>query len=152
MFILLFLLDDEGSGSVSLTNGSVSGKPKNIWILRIRIRNTAYNTVFFFTNLFVAAILGQLKNVRMIPDPGEILGVVEEAALPSPLQPPVQPHLPRLGVVLQVELVQLPLHVRHVYREDVLQLGLQVGHQHVVVQSLHAPLQATKMMQFSYRK
>ncbi len=32
-----------GSGSVSLTNGSGSGRPKNIWILRIRIRtrNTA---------------------------------------------------------------------------------------------------------------
>ncbi len=28
-----------GSGSVSLTNGSGSGRPKNIWILRIRIRN-----------------------------------------------------------------------------------------------------------------
>jgi hypothetical protein len=98
----------------------------------------------FFTNLFVAAILGQLEDVGMIPDAGEILGVVEEAALPSPLQPPVQPHLARLGVVLQVELVQLPLHVRHVDGEDILQLGLQVGHQHVVVQPLHAPLQTTK--------
>jgi hypothetical protein len=29
----------EGSGSVFLTNGSGSGRPKNIWILRIRIRN-----------------------------------------------------------------------------------------------------------------
>jgi hypothetical protein len=35
----------EESGSKSLTNGSGcgSGTPKNIWILRIRIRNTVYN-------------------------------------------------------------------------------------------------------------
>jgi hypothetical protein len=36
----------EGSGSVYLTNGSGSGgpkNPKNMWILRIRIRNTASN-------------------------------------------------------------------------------------------------------------
>jgi hypothetical protein len=33
-----------GSGSISLTNvfGCGSGRPKNIWIPRIRIRNTAY--------------------------------------------------------------------------------------------------------------
>ncbi len=31
----------EGSGSVSLTNGSGYGRSKNIWILRIWIRNTA---------------------------------------------------------------------------------------------------------------
>jgi hypothetical protein len=30
----------EGSGFVSMTNGSVSGRPKNIWILGIRIGNT----------------------------------------------------------------------------------------------------------------
>jgi hypothetical protein len=35
----------EGSGSVSLTNGSRSGKPKN---LRIRIRNTENNSLKFF--------------------------------------------------------------------------------------------------------
>jgi hypothetical protein len=33
----------EGTGS--LTNGSGSGRPKNIWILRIRIRNTDYRTL-----------------------------------------------------------------------------------------------------------
>ena len=36
----------EGSGSASLTNGSGSGRPKNIWILwilQIRIRNTGVN-------------------------------------------------------------------------------------------------------------
>jgi hypothetical protein len=38
----------EGSGSKLLTNGSGSGKPKNMWIrwirIRIRIRNTACNS------------------------------------------------------------------------------------------------------------
>ena len=35
----------EGSGSISLTNGSGcgSGRPKNIWILRIRIRMRIWN-------------------------------------------------------------------------------------------------------------
>jgi hypothetical protein len=40
-FSYYFFLMIEGSGSVSLTNESESGRPKNIWILRIRIRNTA---------------------------------------------------------------------------------------------------------------
>ncbi len=31
----------EGSGSISLTSGSGSGRPKNMWIRWIRIRNTA---------------------------------------------------------------------------------------------------------------
>ncbi len=30
-----------GSGSIPLTNGSGSGRPKNTWIRWIRIRNTA---------------------------------------------------------------------------------------------------------------
>jgi hypothetical protein len=38
MFFLLFCLMIEGSGSVSLTNGSGSGRAKNIWILGMRIR------------------------------------------------------------------------------------------------------------------
>ncbi len=42
-FSYYFCLTIEGSGSVSLTNGSGSGRPKNIWILRIRIRNTDSN-------------------------------------------------------------------------------------------------------------
>jgi hypothetical protein len=33
---------EDRSGSVSLTNGSGSGRPENIWIRRIRIRSTAY--------------------------------------------------------------------------------------------------------------
>jgi hypothetical protein len=45
-FFLLFLLDDrrmiEGSGSITLTNGSESGRPKNKWIrwIQIQIKNT----------------------------------------------------------------------------------------------------------------
>ncbi len=38
MFYNYFCLMIEVSGSVSLTNGS--GRPENLWILRIRIRNT----------------------------------------------------------------------------------------------------------------
>jgi hypothetical protein len=34
----------KGSGSIPLTNGSGSRRPKNIWIRRIRIRNTSSNT------------------------------------------------------------------------------------------------------------
>ncbi len=48
-----FCLMIEGSGLVYLTNGSGSGsrRPKNIWIIRIRIwiRNTAWNKIKFFS-------------------------------------------------------------------------------------------------------
>jgi hypothetical protein len=39
------MIEGSGSGSISLTNGfrCGSGRPKNIWILRIRIRNTEIN-------------------------------------------------------------------------------------------------------------
>jgi hypothetical protein len=37
-----FCLMIEGSGSIPLTNGSGSGRPKNIWI---RIRNTDYKHI-----------------------------------------------------------------------------------------------------------
>ncbi len=37
------MIEGSRSGSVSLTNGSGSGSSKNIWILRIRISNTAQN-------------------------------------------------------------------------------------------------------------
>jgi hypothetical protein len=44
-FFILFLLYDKGSGagSVSLTNVSGSGRPKNICFIRIRVRNTGLN-------------------------------------------------------------------------------------------------------------
>jgi hypothetical protein len=39
VFLLFFLMiEGSGSGSIPLTNGSGSGRPKNMWI---RIRNTA---------------------------------------------------------------------------------------------------------------
>ncbi len=41
-FSYYFWLMIEGSGSISLTNGSGFVRPKNIWILRIRIRNTVF--------------------------------------------------------------------------------------------------------------
>jgi hypothetical protein len=36
------MIEGPGAGSTSQTNGSGSGRPKNIWILRIRIRYTDY--------------------------------------------------------------------------------------------------------------
>ncbi len=45
-FFLLFCMMIEGSGSIPLTSGSGSGRPKNMWIrwIRIRIRNTGFNS------------------------------------------------------------------------------------------------------------
>ncbi len=44
-FSCYFCMIIEGSGSIPLTNGSgsVSGRPKNMWRIRIRIRNTGKN-------------------------------------------------------------------------------------------------------------
>jgi hypothetical protein len=43
------MIEGSGSGTMPLTNGSESGsmRPKNMWIrwIRIRIRNTEYNSV-----------------------------------------------------------------------------------------------------------
>jgi hypothetical protein len=57
------MIEGSGSGAVSLTNGSGSGRPKNIWILRIRIRNTAISYVSdvlprYFTSGDLAAEFG----------------------------------------------------------------------------------------------
>ncbi len=43
---ICLVIEGFGSGSIPLTNGSGSGsrRPKNIWIWRIRISNTAINT------------------------------------------------------------------------------------------------------------
>jgi len=51
-FSYYFCLMIEGtvSGTVSLTNGSGSGSPKNIWILWIRIRIWIRNTALFHQN------------------------------------------------------------------------------------------------------
>jgi hypothetical protein len=40
------MMEESGAGSVLVTNGSGCGRPKNIWILRIRIRNTEFKTLF----------------------------------------------------------------------------------------------------------
>jgi hypothetical protein len=43
------MIEGSGSGSIPLTSGSGSGRPKNMWIrwirILIRIRNTAYNDI-----------------------------------------------------------------------------------------------------------
>ena len=44
-----------------------------------------------------------MQNIRMVPDPGEVLDVVEQASFLPALQLPVQPNLPSLRVVVQVE-------------------------------------------------
>jgi hypothetical protein len=46
-FCYYFCMMIEGSGSIPLTNGSGSGRPKNMWIRWIRIRNTDYLSYFF---------------------------------------------------------------------------------------------------------
>jgi hypothetical protein len=40
-FCMMIEGSEAGSGSIPLTNGSGSGRPKNMWIRWIRIRNTA---------------------------------------------------------------------------------------------------------------
>ncbi len=43
-YYFCLMIEGSGSGSVALTNGSGSRRPKNIWIRRIRIRNTAWKS------------------------------------------------------------------------------------------------------------
>ncbi len=45
-YYFCMMIEGSGSRSIPLTNGSGSGRPKNIWIrwIRIRIRNTAQQT------------------------------------------------------------------------------------------------------------
>ncbi len=58
-FSYYFCLMIEGSGSIPLTTGSGSRRPKNIWIRRIRIRNTGMTFPshhfhsFFYTRLSI---------------------------------------------------------------------------------------------------
>ncbi len=65
------MIKGSGSGarsrSVSLTNGSRSGRPKNIWILRIRIRNTDYQDIFVISRLKVFSQICALPNVLEQP-------------------------------------------------------------------------------------
>jgi hypothetical protein len=61
-FSYYFCLTIEGSGSIPLTNGSGSGRPKNKWI---RIRNTAVNTSMHH-NAIQAINLRKVKQLFLI--------------------------------------------------------------------------------------
>jgi hypothetical protein len=41
-YYFCMMIEGSGSGSIPLTSGSGSGRPKNMWIRWIRIRNTAF--------------------------------------------------------------------------------------------------------------
>ena len=47
--------------------------------------------------------LGQDEDVRMVPDPAQVLDVIEEAALLSSLKLSVSTNLTRFCIVLQIE-------------------------------------------------
>ncbi len=42
-YYFCMMIEGSGSGSIPLTSGSGSGRPKNMWIRWIRIRNTVFN-------------------------------------------------------------------------------------------------------------
>ncbi len=56
----------EGSGSISLTNGSGSRRPKNIWILRVRIRNTAGKVLAVFQIRWIRKYLASWIWIRTL--------------------------------------------------------------------------------------
>ncbi len=74
-FSSYFCLMIEGSGSVLLTSGSGAKRPKNIWIRRIRIRNTGlgkhrlplFGPLFFLATKFVFLIKLVLYGVFVTP-------------------------------------------------------------------------------------
>ena len=47
--------------------------------------------------------LGQDEDVRMVPDPAQVLDVIEEAALLSSLELPISTNLTSFCIVLQIE-------------------------------------------------
>jgi hypothetical protein len=49
-YYFCMMIEGSGSGSIPLTSGSGSGRPKNTWIPWIRIRNTASNPTYLFTD------------------------------------------------------------------------------------------------------
>jgi hypothetical protein len=63
-FSYYFCMMMEGSGSIPLTSGSGSGRPKNMWIRWIRIRNTAKNLWFFVNNAKKNDFLGPVITHR----------------------------------------------------------------------------------------
>ncbi len=66
-FSYFFCMMIEGSGSIPLTSGSGSGRPKNTWIRWIRIRNTDKKTPLYFccNRLAFRSISGHLvHNLR----------------------------------------------------------------------------------------
>jgi hypothetical protein len=54
-FCLMIEGSGSGDGSVPLTSGSGSRRPKNIWIRRIRIRNTALLMIFLVSIAILTA-------------------------------------------------------------------------------------------------
>ena len=56
------MIEKSGSGSIPLTSGSGSGRPKNMWI---RIHNTALKSLFLCERLTI----NQFKKVRKVPVP-----------------------------------------------------------------------------------
>ena len=62
--------------------------------------------------------LGQDKDVGMVPDPAQVLDVIEEAALLSSLELPVGTNLARFCIVLQIEPAMFwkikSIHLRYV--------------------------------------
>ncbi len=46
-YYFCMMIEESGSGSIPLTNGSGSGRPKNMWIRWIQIRNTAFTEQFW---------------------------------------------------------------------------------------------------------
>ncbi len=90
MFFLLFLLNDRRIPiRIHISDGSGSGMPKNIWILRIRIgiRNTdSYRTLFSPCFVPLMILPGDLdEGVALEPEPVDLVelpaGELEERLL-----------------------------------------------------------------------
>ncbi len=80
------MIEESAFGSVSLTNGSGSGRPKNIRLLRIRIRNTGFikaarsAAVYYdhdVTIIVCCSVVdpdpGRIRNFLQDPDPEYIV-------------------------------------------------------------------------------
>ncbi len=64
-YYFCLMIEGTGSGSVSLTNRSGYGRSKNIWILRIRIRNTAKYGIKRYMHSMVTACSRQGTRTRV---------------------------------------------------------------------------------------